>query len=96
MQDVQSFTVEFKMTSDFIVPSKIPISRFIKNRVKVKTYSEYNYLTVPSVLLQIQYTEELHNDTIMWKEIMVLPKKLEKKLLPLLEKAREYDLSQKK
>jgi len=96
MRDVESFNTEFNMTSDFMLAADNKISRFIKNRIKVNSYKEYHYITLPSSVLQIKYTGIVSGDTIMWKEIIVLPIKLEKKLIPLLEKAREYDLSSQK
>lgn len=94
VDNLEEFQVEWGMRHELIVPKKIKVSRFIRNRLKVFSLDEGSLLLIPCVILQIK-TEgakeklEKTDHTILWKDIICYYASLEKRLLTLMEKSNE-------
>jgi hypothetical protein len=94
LESIESVKIEFDMIFEFELPKTVRINRFIKNKLKCYFGKTYSVITMPSVQLQIAETvdasENLEAGDIMWKDIIVLPIKLERALLRYMDKFKGF------
>tara|TARA_B100001250_G_C19800742_1_gene790935 strand:- start:602 stop:1075 length:474 start_codon:yes stop_codon:yes gene_type:complete len=83
--------IEYEMHHELVIPKGIKINRFLRNRFEAYTDKDGGMICIPCVTFQLCEDEELwektdlNPSTIMFKDIIVLPMKVERQLLRLFE-----------
>ncbi len=95
LEEMDRITIEFNVMFDLYLPPELTISRFVKNKLRCFFGDTHTVITIPSVKLQIAETEDdyIHYEPsgVLWKDIIVLPIKLERALLRYMDKHKEFN-----
>ena len=85
--------IEYEMHHELVIPKGIKVNRFLRNRFDAYTGSDGGLISIPCTILQIVEDEEKQMNnadptTIVYKDIIVYPLKVEKQLIRLFERSR--------
>ena len=85
--------IEYEMHHELVIPKGIKVNRFLRNRFDAYTGSDGGLISIPCTILQIVEDEEKQMNnadptTIVYKDIIVYPLKVERQLIRLFEISR--------
>ena len=79
------------------LPKSLRVSRFVKNKLKCYFGKDYTVISIPTTHFQIAETEgipkNLSSGDTLWKDIIILPTKLERALLRYMDKFKEFTIN---
>ena len=83
---LEEFEINFDSHYELEVPKGIRIHKDLKKFFKVISGKGYRLISIKGITLQIRKLSDNSTHEIMWKDLIYLPRSIEKKLLLLMEK----------
>ena len=93
--------IEYGMHHELVIPKGIKVNRFLRNRFDAYTGNDGGLISIPCTILQIcedeeEWKKEVKPTTIVWKDIIIYPIKVERQLIRLFEISRNAIFKKKK
>ena len=93
--------IEYGMHHELVIPKGIKVNRFLRNRFDAYTGNDEGLVSIPCTTFQIcedeeEWKKDLDPTTIMFKDIIVYPIKVERQLIRLFEISRNAIFKKKK
>ena len=94
VEGLDEVTFDFDSQFEFYIPFRTRIPKYLKTKYELIVNKELKYtlLIIPSVSLKFVYTDDTLNElmkdphSVVWKDLISAPAKLERELLILLER----------
>ena len=83
---LDEFEINFDTHYELEIPKGIRIHKDLKKFFKIVSGKGYRLISIKGITLQIRKQVDNSAHEIMWKDLIALPRSIEKKLLLLMEK----------